>query len=287
MFTTTQIQSDYAYCERIIKKHSKSFYYAFSKLPKQKAQAVYAIYAFCRIADDCIDESPSREEQLATLETLQMELDLFNRNAEVNHPLWRALRDVFNRFEMDIQPFYDQLTGQRMDLDFAIPDTLEQLERYSYYVAGSVSLMLLPIIASEAAEDLTRAAVNLGIAMQITNILRDVGEDFEDKGRIYLPYQEMRNAFYSEADLQSGRINANFIHLWEKLAGRAEQLYDQFQASIHHFDEDSRRPVSISAHVYREILNSIRDNDYDCFRMRNFVPKKKMIEIVGSACIGV
>ncbi len=99
----------------------------------------------------------------------------------------RALRHVFNTFDMDIQPFYDQLTGQEMDIHFSSPKTLQQLEEHSYYVAGSVGLMLLPIIATENQQYLKKTAVDLGLAMQITNILRDIGEDFYQKNRIYLP----------------------------------------------------------------------------------------------------
>lgn len=178
---SSTIASDYAYCEKIIKRHSKSFYYAFSNLPKDKARAVYAIYAFCRTADDSVDENKTSGLQLIALDRLTDELSHFAKGQEVDHPLWRALRDVFNRFDMDIQPFYEQLTGQRMDIHFISPSNLSTLETYSKYVAGSVGKMLLPIIASNAKTDLNRVAEDLGIAMQLTNILRDVGEDYRDK----------------------------------------------------------------------------------------------------------
>ncbi|WP_217587976.1 phytoene/squalene synthase family protein [Lentibacillus saliphilus] len=279
MTIALQIQSDYAYCERIIRKHSKSFYFAFSKLPKQKAQAVYAVYAFCRIADDSVDEHTSPSEQLLALNTLEKELELFEQGKEISHPLWRALRDVFQWFDMDIQPFYDQLAGQRMDINFSIPKTLDDLEHYSKLVAGSVGLMLQPIIASKVREDLTEVSLNLGIAMQITNVLRDIGEDLRDKDRIYLPLEEMAKANYTMTDFLNGHITPEFIQLWEKLAARAEALYDTFQMHIDQFDADSQQPVAASAHIYREILNAVRKNDYDCFTKRSFVQKHKMINI--------
>ncbi|MVP00682.1 phytoene/squalene synthase family protein [Paenibacillus lutrae] len=276
---TEQMQADFAYCKTIIKQHSKSFYYAFSQLPLEKANAVYAIYAFCRTADDCADSSQPHTEKLESLQRLKQELDLFRDRAEADHPLWRALRRVFTDYEMDIQPFYDQLTGQLMDLNFSIPKTMDELESYSYYVAGSVGLMLLPILASKPSAGLRPSVIELGIAMQITNILRDVGEDFHKKQRIYLPEEEMKRFQYTQADLYHGHINENFVNLWERLAKHAESLYDQFYRSIHLFDMDSRLPLSLSAGVYRGILDAVRGNDYDCISMRNYISKEKMTKI--------
>lgn len=279
-----QTRADYAYCEAIIKKHSKSFYYAFSRLPPDKANAVYAIYAFCRTADDCADSNQPLTEKLESLQRLKRELDSFRDRADVDHPLWRALRRVFTDYEMDVQPFYDQLAGQLADLHFSIPRTMHELERYSYYVAGSVGLMLLPVLASQASGDLRPSAIQLGIAMQITNILRDVGEDYHQKQRIYLPQEEMERFRYTQADLRESLVNENFINLWERLAKHAEGLYERFYSSIHLFDADSRLPLSLSAGVYRGILDAVRGNDYDCFSKRGYVTKDKMTMI--SAAIG-
>lgn len=274
---------DYKYCEGIIKHYSKSFYYAFSTLPQEKANAVYAIYAFCRQADNSVDENPTSASQLVALDHLTDELNRFQQRQEKDLPLWRALRDVFNRFEMDIQPFFDQLKGQRMDIHFTSPDTLTDLEEYSAYVAGSVGKMLLPIIASGTNRDLTQSAVNLGIAMQITNILRDIGEDHLEKDRIYLPTQEMAAFRYTKHELSKGIISDNFIALWESLAMRAEELYADFINSSAGFDEDSKFAVIASARVYRGILNSVRKNNYDCFRKKNYVSKLEMVKIAAEA----
>ncbi|MFB9330733.1 phytoene/squalene synthase family protein [Paenibacillus aurantiacus] len=274
-----QMKADFSYCETIIKKHSKSFYYAFSQLPPEKANAVYAIYAFCRTADDCADSNRPYTERLESLQRLKHELDLFGDRAEVDHPLWRALRRVFTDYEMDIQPFHDQLTGQFMDLNFAIPKNMRELESYSYYVAGSVGVMLLPILASKPSEDLRSSSIDLGIAMQITNILRDVGDDFDNKQRVYLPEEEMARFQYTQADLRHGLINENFVKLWERMAKRAESLYDQFYRNIPLFDADSRLPLSLSASVYRGILDAVRGSGYDCISRRNYISEDKMTKI--------
>ncbi|WP_456271170.1 phytoene/squalene synthase family protein [Bacillus sp. AK031] len=278
-----QRQADFDYCERIIKKHSKSFYYAFSQLPREKAHAVYAIYAFCRTADECADGNHSSIKKVQLLKQLKKELDLFNDHEELDKPLWRALRHVFNRYEMDTGPFYDQLTGQSMDITFSAPNTMKELERYSYYVAGSVGLMLLPVIASTSSADLHSPAVSLGVAMQLTNILRDIGEDYHEKNRIYLPKDELSYFQYSQSNLHKGMINEEFINLWEKLAARAESLYSEFLLNIELFDTDSRLPIYLSAHIYKGILDAVRNNGYQCLTKRNFVTKEKMTQINAAA----
>lgn len=273
----SSIATDYAYCEEIIKKHSKSFYFAFSKLPKDKANAVYAIYAFCRLADDSIDEAESKEEQGEALAFLTNELNRFEQGKEPDHPVWRALRDVFDRYDMSVEPFFDQLHGQAMDYRFVQPQTLIDLEEYSYYVAGSVGLMLLPVIASENHKDLEEEAIALGVAMQLTNILRDVGEDHQKNNRVYLPKELMDSEEYTDEDLSNQKITKEFVGIWEKIASRAEHLYEKFSDSLKYFDRDSQLQVALSAKVYGGILDAVRENGYDCFTIKNKTSSAKKV----------
>lgn len=271
-----QLKADYDYCEKIIKASSKSFYYAFSKLPNEKARAVYAIYAFCRRADDTMDKKTSHEEKLTDLKRMREELELFEQGKEPDKPMWRALRDVFTTFDAAIEPYYIQLKGQEMDLNFTPPYTMEELESYSCYVAGSVGKMLLPILASQTDRDLRTTATQLGTAMQLTNILRDVGEDCQEINRVYLPTVEMEKAGYTVEDLEQSVINPEFKTLWEKIAKRSEELYAEAKEGIHYFDEDSRFQIQLSANIYGEILNSVRESGYDCFHKRNYVKLTKI-----------
>ncbi|WP_341868518.1 phytoene/squalene synthase family protein [Marinilactibacillus kalidii] len=252
-----------------MKKHSKSFYFAFSRLPEAKAKAVYAIYAFCRQADDSIDEASTAQEQQQALKKIKGLLEEFESGHVPDLPVWRALKDVFDTFDLSLQPFYDQLEGQTMDYHFKQPETLKDLEQYSYFVAGSVGLMLLPILAIKHHQELTETAISLGIAMQITNILRDVGEDRREIGRIYLPRELMDEMNYSDRDLKNQMINPSFIALWERLAKRSEQLYQIVKQDLTKFDQDSQLPVLVSANVYAGILEAVRKNGYDCFSKRN------------------
>lgn len=170
---------------------------------------------------------------------------------------------------MSIHPFYDQLEGQAIDYKFEQPCTMKEVEEYSYYVAGSVGLMLLPIIATENHRELTEQAISLGVAMQLTNILRDIGEDYKKINRIYLPVELMDKLNYSKDDLANEKINESFITMWESIALRAEQRYLDFTNALHLFDKDSQFPVALSSRVYAGILDAVRQNDYDCFSKKN------------------
>lgn len=279
----TELKKDYAYCEKVIKVSSKSFYTAFSKLPKDKAKAVYAIYAFCRQADDTVDANEPLALKKENLAILEAELKEFEKGKTPNHPMWRALRDVFNRYAMTTSPFYDQLEGQKRDLDFQEITDLAALKDYSYYVAGSVGLMLLPILATKSGitESLKESAVSLGVAMQITNILRDVGEDYRENKRVYLPTELLdRHQVDLAQNVEKGPDN-NFIALWEELAEESSRGYVEFEDSISHYDSDCRFPVLVSSKLYSGIMdNSVRKNNYDCLSKRNYVPEARMMELI-------
>ncbi|MDQ0186223.1 phytoene/squalene synthase family protein [Cytobacillus sp. FSL W7-1323] len=264
-----QLLADYYYCEKIIQNYSNSFYYTFSHLPKEKANAVYAIYAFCRMADNAVDLHDSTAEKVNRLEQLHDELVLFQHNKELDLPLWRALRDVFNRYEMNIQPFFEQLEGQAMDISFKAPRTIDELLKYSYHVAGTVGLMLLPIIAKTHYQQLRPIAIKLGNAMQLTNILRDIGEDYRNHQRIYIPENLLVKYQYSTGELSRGVINPSFISIWEELAQKAESEYDSFETSYHLFDRDSQFQVLSAARVYRSYLAQIRNKQYNCFKEKH------------------
>lgn len=278
----TELKKDYAYCEKVIKASSKSFYTAFSKLPKDKAKAVYAIYTFCRQADDTVDANEPLALKKENLAILEAELKEFEKGKTPNHPMWRALRDVFNRYAMTTSPFFDQLEGQKRDLDFQEITDLAALKDYSYYVAGSVGLMLLPILATKSGitESLKESAVSLGVAMQITNILRDVGEDYRENKRVYLPTELLdRHQVDLAQNVEKGPDN-NFIALWEELAEESSRGYVEFEDSISHYDSDCRFPVLVSSKLYTGIMDSVRKNNYDCLSKRNYVPEARMMELI-------
>ena len=249
----------------MIRRNSYSFYRAFSLLPACKRQSVYALYAFCRLADDCVD----RDASAAKLEQVQDDLARFFAGTVVDAPLWRALDAVCSSFDLDAQPFFDMLEGQRRDLSFRQPETMGDLEEYGYYVAGSVGLMLLPILhaASPVDDGLRDSAVALGVAMQLTNILRDVGEDLEN-GRVYLPAEVLEAASYAPERLRAHAV---------------EELYRPMERDVFELDDDSRLPTLSSLYLYRGILDEVRADGYRCFEHRAVVSKATARELVDEA----
>lgn len=271
---------DFAWCEEVIKRNSHSFYRAFSQLPDRKRQSVYALYAFCRLADDCVDRDASE----AKLDRLENDLVLFFAGSPANAPLWRALDAACSLFDLDAAPFFDMLEGQRRDLSFRQPETMGELEDYSYYVAGSVGLMLLPILCADAPvdDDLRDSAVALGVAMQLTNILRDVGEDLAN-GRVYLPAEVLEAASYGPERLRAHAVDEAFRDAWEAVARRSEELYRPMERDVFALDGDSRLPTLSSLYLYRGILDEVRAEGYQCFERRAAVPKDVAVQLVGDA----
>lgn len=265
-------------CKKIIQKNSLTFYKAFSKVgDKHKRKAIFAVYAFCRYADDLVDEYQDENR----LNKLEKELTNYVNKKRTPNFMWRALKrhtkDVYQ--EHHFKAFYDMIEGQRMDLHFTGYETLEDLLRYCYHVAGTVGLMLNPILAGTDEPKLYPFAVHLGHAMQITNILRDIGEDYQ-QGRIYLPRALMREANYSLNDLENGKINNGLVVLIERLAKVAEKYFDEALKDIALYPKDTAKPLGLSIVFYRAILDAIRDNGYDVFRKRAVVTEAKKEQIM-------
>lgn len=266
-----QLKSDYKYCENVIKKHSKSFYYAFSNLDSRDRNAVYAVYAFCRMADDAVDNATAHHEKIKNIERIRNELNCFVDNNPPDTPVWRALEDVKKHYNISLSMMYKQLDGQQMDINFTQPETIHDLEHYSTYVAGSVGLLLLPIICSGNTELREKSAMSLGVAMQYTNVLRDVGEDVKNLNRIYLPKEWIEEYRVIAQDLTTGTITPQFVDLWEKLALEAERKYDAFMDEIIYYKPEAQLGLMLSVLIYREILDEVRRNQYDCLSGRQAV----------------
>ena len=266
---------DNRYCKRIIRKHSKSFYLAFRGLPQKKRNAVYAVYAFCRTLDDTVDiEGNNRN-----FEQIILQWQVFTEGTVPDHPMWRALHRAFQDFPLEREPFEDMIRGQRADLTFQQPENDGELLDYCYLVAGTVGRMLLPILATENAGRLRETAIWLGQAMQLTNILRDVGEDVE-KGRIYFSGEAMRQYHVLLIDFFNILPEKNFIMLWEHYAEMAEDLYRRTLGELKLFDSDSRAAVYRSALFYSGILKKIRDEGYVCLQKRvslSFIEKVSLM----------
>ncbi|ADU32221.1 phytoene/squalene synthase family protein [Evansella cellulosilytica] len=278
-----EISVAYKMCQQVMEHHSKSFSKAFQLLPLEKRQAVWAIYAFCRTVDDIVDEGTNPVTELNDFKT---NFEQF-RNGTIDESdyLWIALNDTFSKFDFDIQPFLDMVKGQEMDLYKSRYNTMEELEQYAYYVASTVGLMLLPILSPENKEQLRPSAISLGLAMQITNILRDIGEDL-DRDRIYIPKDLRDKHNYTDTMLANKEVNPAFVRMCEELSNIAEQNYEKGLANIELYPQFSRLPVTLSAYYYKAILTSIRQNNYDVFGKRAYVTtqqKQHILKMVAKA----
>ncbi|WP_033542169.1 phytoene/squalene synthase family protein [Planococcus sp. CAU13] len=275
-----ELKQAYLVCEEIIAANSKSFYKSFSMLPKEKRNAVWAIYTFCRTVDDIVDDG---EDPVMQLSLFKREFaDFLAGNFDRSNPMWLALNDVFETYDMDETPYACMIAGQEMDLLRKSFRTVEDVLDYSYHVASSVGLMLLPVLAPGKTAVLKDGAIALGYAMQITNILRDIDEDL-GLGRIYLPSELMAKYNLCEEDLRKRLVTPAFVAVWEEMASEAEFYYQKAFETIHEYPVSSRIPVKGAGLVYREILTTIRKKDYGVFGQKHFVTDQSKQQIL--ACL--
>jgi len=252
-------------------------------LSKEKRPAVWAIYAWCRRTDELVDGPASALTTPETLDQWEQQLEsIFAGHPVENYDV--ALADTVQRFPMDIQPFRDMIAGQRMDLYRSRYETFEELYLYCYRVAGTVGLMSTAIMGLDKTSNTapwnreqpsyipTQEEIALGIAKQLTNILRDVGEDAR-RGRIYIPLEDLARFNYTEQDLMKGVIDERWRSLMRFQIARAEQFYRKAERGISYLSSDARLPVWAALMHYSGILKVIERNDYDVFNRRAYVPQ--------------
>ncbi|MFC4101768.1 phytoene/squalene synthase family protein [Paenibacillus xanthanilyticus] len=258
-------------CEAAIARGSKSFYHAFRYLPSPRREAVYVIYAFCRMIDDSIDEPWKSPYRLDELERHLQELDRAS-----GHYIWPALRWLFAAFPLTKEPFYRQMEGQRLDLSLTHYSTMEELERYCYLVAGTVGEMLLPVLHDQPGPEVTAAGIYLGQAMQIVNIVRDIGEDM-NRGRRYVPASLLARHGYSEEEFQARIINDEFRAIIRELTALADHWFLLGLSRLESYPASSAFAIELAAAYYRGILDEVRVNRYQVFHRRAVVGKSAML----------
>lgn len=274
------LKKDYEKCEQIIKEHSKSFYEAFSRLEDvNQRNAIYAVYAYCRYSDDIADELASVKE----LEGLRNTLDQFVEKNSANDFIFRALSDVRAKFyhsDFDFKPYYDMLDGHLMDLNNYEYNTLEDLLLYSKRVASSVGHMLIYILAPNGdINKLNEVANDLGIAMQITNILRDIGEDYEN-GRVYIPQDIMNKYGLTVEMIKNKEINEAFINTFNYLASISYDYYFKALSNLDQFPKNSRLILNYALVIYREIIQACVDANYDVYSKKNYVSNFRKLKLI-------
>lgn len=272
-----QLKKEYHACEQLMKEHSKTFYSAFRSLDKNRANAVYAIYAFCRIVDDFADVDHSLEK----IEQHEIEFKQMLQGDIPDHYMWRALADAFERFPLEEKGFMAQIAGQKYDMTSSEMATEVDLENYCYLVAGSVGEMMLPLLTKEVTPFAHDVALKLGEAMQITNILRDIGQDLS-LNRRYLPSELMNQFGYTEQMLKNKVINNQLIELIDYMMDKANSLYDFVALHVDVYLPKVQPSILMALYYYREILNKIIENNYDVFYKRAFVSKREKLKLIGA-----
>lgn len=260
------IESGFPEAQEITKSFAKTFYAASLFLPKAEKRASYAVYAVCRASDETVD-NPSGKDTLADLEKLKNNIDLAYGNAPLKIPLLAAFRETVNKYRIPKEYFYELLSGMRMDLEKNRYANLEELDDYCYKVAGVVGLIMARIFGCKD-ERSKKYAADLGIAMQLTNILRDVREDYL-RGRIYLPRDILEGFKVTEDNIASGKPNENFKNMLQFMIDRARQYYLNSQEGIKFIGKARLRFVVICMkEMYSRILSEIERNNYDVFSSR-------------------
>lgn len=277
-FDDEALEAAYEACRQITKVGSKGFYFSTLFLPYEKRRAIWAVYTFCRYTDDLVDKAPNMTERQLSEELDNWESELHKTYEKTTPPSLShmlAWKHATSTFKIPKHPPLELIEGVRMDLGKNRYDNFDELRLYCYRVASTVGLMASHVIGFSQPCALDYA-VELGVAMQLTNILRDVGEDARS-GRIYIPLDEMAQFGYTEEELLRGEVNERFVRLMQFQIDRARQLYQQAVPGIEYLDKDSRLSISVAAHLYSRILSVIERNDYDVFNRRAFVPFREKL----------
>jgi len=247
----------------VTKASGSNFYYAFLFLPKPKREAIYAVYAFCRLSDDLVDEVKAGGDPAAALTRWRQELDT-DFHGGARHPVIAAVGQAARRFTIPKAYFQELLNGMEMDLTRTRYATFEELYSYCYRVASVVGLICIEIFGYRNPGTKTYAE-RLGIAFQLTNILRDLALDAR-RGRIYLPQDELKRFGYTEDELLAGRYNDAFVELMRFQCGRTRDFFRAASAALPAEDTRPLLAAEIMRAIYYRLLIKIERERYDVFK---------------------
>ena len=275
---TTDLELAYSYCQRVTKENARNFYYTFRPMPPEKRRAMYAVYAYCRLCDDIADGELPIEEKRQGFEEVRRNLKGREPSGE-DAEMYRALHDAAARFEIPYIYFEEILEGVEMDMVKSRFASFDELREYCYKVASVVGLVCIRIFGFEDPKA-EGYAVDMGLAMQLTNILRDVKEDAE-RGRIYIPQDEMSRFKYTEAELEQGAINDEFRSLMAYQAERAHQYFESSRALFPLIAADARTCPKLMHATYSGILERIEQAGYDVFERRIGISASAKLVLLG------
>lgn len=265
---------DWRACHDVARQHGRSFFLASRLLPSARRRAILAAYAYCRIADDIVDRAfeaglgESRRELTAWRDQIH----------HPTHPVAISFAAARHQYGVPVEPVEHLLQGISSDLAPAEVEDWPELERYCYLVAGTVGLMVAPILGCRDKDALTHAA-ELGIAMQLTNILRDVAEDAV-MGRLYLPRKELAWYGVTGEAVLAGTPEPGFPEFMAYQVGRARVLYASALRGVSALSPSGRATTLAAARLYAGILDEIEARNYDVFSARAVVPGRRKVRIM-------
>lgn len=259
------LQHAYTYCDQLTAFHSHSFHLASRLLPTEKRQAVRALYAFCRVTDDIVDNNEGVDKLNA------WKRKVFSAETPTNDPVIIAWSHARTHFNIPTRYAEQLVEGVARDLTQTRYQTFDDLATYSYGVASTVGLMSMHIIGYNG-DDAIPYAVKLGLALQLTNILRDIAEDWQ-RGRLYLPLDELDAFGLSESTIADGIVTPRWRDFMRFQIERNRQLYTESWAGIQQLNPEGRFAIAAAAGLYRAILEDIEQHDYNVFTRRAHIGK--------------
>jgi phytoene synthase len=272
-----QLRKAYQHCARLTSQHSKSFYLSSALLPDDKRKATRALYAFCRVCDDLIDQSAA---DAATAIKQWSDIALA-ANPQSTDPVVLAWSHARSIYRIPHRYAEQLINGVARDVRQTRYATFDELAEYSYGVASTVGLMSMHIVGFSGPEAIPYA-VKLGVALQLTNILRDVGEDYQ-LGRVYLPQEELAAFGIAEDQIAAGRIDDRWREFMRFQIARNRLLYREAWPGITLLNRDGRFAIAAAAMLYRGILDDLEAHDYNNFTRRSYVNKRGKVARVAQA----
>jgi len=278
-FEDGYLELSYSFCHNIIKNHSKSFSLASSLLDNERRDAIAALYSFCRITDDIIDKESIHRAELFDSWRKNVSSPIPNIADPVNYA-WLHTRA---KYEIPEDYLLQLIDGVAMDTSKNRYNTYEELVKYCYHVASTVGLMSMHIIGFTDTKAIP-FAINMGIALQLTNIIRDVGEDYS-MGRIYLPQEELDRFGITEKHFRDRIIDDAWMELMKFQIERARQLFEDSWKGLSLLESKGKWSIKAAAVLYREILKKVEHNNYDNISKRAFVSKKRKLFLLSKMLV--
>ena len=271
----------YEECRRVTRREARNFYFAFLTLPARQRRAIYVAYTFCRYCDDSVDAEGSTAEKLERVNRLRGMLDA-TYAGYATEPLFIGLSDVAKSYDIPREYFEEVLSGVEADLVKTRYADFNELRQYCYRVASVVGLICIHIFGYSGGDAARQRAIDLGLAMQLTNICRDVREDWEF-GRIYLPEDEMKRFGVSESDLAQGTVTDDFGKLMQFQIDRAREYFKSGRELLPYLSRRSRACPAALGLIYGGVLNKIEDAGYDVFGERIGLSKSAKLGLMARA----